>query len=302
MKAALDVGTNSVRLFVAKVYKDRLEPVLKEVRVTRLGQGVDHNQLLDQKAMERTLAALAELVAQIPAGVPTAIVATSAVRDGKNGSEFAQLVLERTGIPLQVLTGVQEGKLSFRGAVFSLANLTLADPMTIVDIGGGSTEIYTGTKQGELLAGDSLQLGAVRLLERFPQLDSQMREAIVTTLSPLTEINLRFKPQTLVALGGTATSLAVIIQDLPKYSEEKIAGFSFSLAELESCYTRLGKLSVAERRKIPSLQAGREDVIVYGAAILVEVMKLMGFTRVYIALGDLLYGALKCENMAIFDS
>lgn len=282
--AAIDVGTNSVRLLVAKVAQDKVGPLAREVQVTRLGQGVDEKHRLDPVAMERTLSVLTAFTALIPQGAPAFVMATSAVRDAENGKEFAQLVKDRTGLTLQVLSGLEEAELSFRGAVFSLHDAHLPDPITVVDIGGGSTEIYTGTSTGELLGGGSAQIGAVRLLERG-------RSDVVPILRPVVQKNLELCPQTLVAVGGTATSLAAIIQGLQTYNDEKVTGFSCSLDKLRKCSEKLGRLSLEERRQIPSLQAGREDVIVYGAAILVQVVELMGFSKFYTTSGDLLYGS-----------
>ena len=283
--AVLDVGTNSVRLLVAKVAQDKVEPLIRGVRITRLGQGVDERRRLDPEAIDRTLAALTELTALIPRDTTASIMATSAVRDAENGEKFAQLVKDRTGLTLQVLSGLEEAELSFRGAVFSLQDVHLPDPITVVDIGGGSTEIYTGTGGGGLLGGGSAQIGAVRLLERGGS-------DFLPILGPVVQENLGFCPKTLVAVGGTATSLSAMIQDLQEYSDEKVTGFSCSLDELRKCYEKLGRLSVGERRQIPSLQEGREDVIVYGAAILVQVVELMGFSKFYTTSGDLLYGSL----------
>ncbi|HBN95859.1 MAG TPA: phosphatase [Firmicutes bacterium] len=289
MRAVLDVGTNSVRLLVAKVSQGKVEPLTREVKVTRLGQGVDERRRLDPVAMGRTLAALSELTALIPKGAPISIMGTSAVRDAQNGKEFAELVKMETGLSLQILSGLEEAELSFKGAVFSLQDLHLPDPVTVVDIGGGSTEVYTGTRGGTLLGGGSAQVGAVRLLEKGESSDLSID---LSLLEPVVQENLKFSPKTLVAVGGTATSLAAMIQDLQEYSDEKVTGFFCSLEELKKCYRKLGRLSLEERRHIPSLQAGREDVIVYGAAILIRVVELMGISQFYTSSGDLLYGWL----------
>ncbi len=293
MKAVLDVGTNSVRLLVAEVTSDCLKPLITETIVTRLGEGVDESHSLSTMSMARTLNAVADLVALIPSGVPTSILATSAVRDASNRQDFAKLVHERIGLSLEILPGLMEAELSFSGAVFSLKRINLQDPITVVDIGGGSTEIYTGTAQGGLLWGGSAQVGAVRMLERFEKAShSAMEREVEELLRPLVQENLMCNPKTLVAVGGTATSLAAMIQNLPAYNDEKVTGFSFSLTQLTDMYNKLGRLSMDERRQIPSLQSGREDVIVYGAAILVKVVSLLGFKKTYSSVGDLLYGKL----------
>lgn len=299
MRAVLDLGTNSVRLLAAHVSQNKIEPLIRETRVTRLGQGVDKTKVLSEAGMKRTLKALAELIALIPDQTPTSLLATSAVRDAKNGLQFAQMVKERVALPLQILSGAEEAKLSFAGAVFSLKSLNLPGPLSVVDIGGGSTEIYTGLATGELLGGGSVQVGAVRMLERcistHPLLPSEqhlMEAEIENLLRPLSEENLGHRPETLIAVGGTATSLAAMIQSLEEYGDEKVTGFAFSFEALANIYAALGRLSLEERRQIPSLQRGREDVIVCGAAILFKAVEQMGFARVYTSVGDLLYGQL----------
>lgn len=299
MRAALDLGTNSVRLLLAEVSGQTITPLKKEVRVSRLGQAVDSSRALGEAAIARTLDALDDLVAQIPPDVPTTIFATSAVRDAKNSAEFAQLVKKRVGISLEILSGLQEAELSFKGAVLSLSDLNLPDPISVVDIGGGSTELYTGLQGGKLLGGGSAQVGAVRMLERFitkhPLLSeerSRMESEIARLLYPLVQENLRFEPKTLVAVGGTATSLAAMLLDLEKYDDEKVTGYVFSAMELEEIYLKLSRLSLAERREIKTLQAGREDVIVSGAATLVTIAKLIGAKEIIVTAWDLLYGKL----------
>ncbi|HPT84355.1 MAG TPA: hypothetical protein PLM25_10720 [Limnochordia bacterium] len=299
MRAALDVGTNSVRLLVAESTAQGLRPVRRAMRIVRLGEGVDAAGRLNAQAVERTLQALEELKNLIPPGVPVAAFATSAVRDAKNGQEFARLVEERLGFPLEILSGEREAELSFAGAVWSLRELKLPEPITVVDVGGGSTEIYTGLGTGELLGGGSSQVGAVRMLERFitahPLLSSEqlaMEAEIRRLLAPLAERSRALGPRSLVAVGGTATSLAAILQKLAEYSDEKVTGYAFSLEDLGRIYGQLGRLSLEERRQIPALQAGREDVIVCGAAILVQAAELLGFRKLYTSAWDLLYARL----------
>ena len=169
--------------------------------------------------------------------------ATSAVRDAQNGQEFARLVEECLGFPLEILSGSREAELSFAGAVLSVGHLGLPEPIAVVDVGGGSTEILTGTAQGELLGGGSSQVGAVRMLERFitshPLLQDEQRaleEEVRRILAPLVEQVRAYGPRTLIAVGGTATCLAAIMQNLAEYSDAKVTGVRFSLAELKEAY------------------------------------------------------------------
>lgn len=299
LRAVLDIGTNSVRLSVVKHGTLGFVPLRREVRITRLGQGVDSLGELHSLSMQRTLEALMELYQFIPSGTPTLILATSAVRDATNKHQFARLVEEKLGLPLRILSGLQEAEFSFGGAVFSLRELHLPGPFTVIDVGGGSTEIYTGLEDGTLLGGGSVQLGAVRMLERFitqhPLLESErlaMEAEIKALLLPLVKKNLDYQPQTLVAVGGTATNLAVLAQNLSVFTEEKVQGFSLSLESLVHLYQKLGSLTLEERKQIPTLQPGREDIIVCGTNILIQAVELLGVNQVITSVGDLIYGSL----------
>ena len=130
MRAVLDLGTNSVRLLVAERTPGGPKPLVRESRVTRLGAGVDQSQMLDEAAMARALEALADLTRQIPPGVPKLAVATSALRDARNGPVFARLIQETLGLPVRILSGTEEGELSFAGAVYSLQSWDLQGPIT----------------------------------------------------------------------------------------------------------------------------------------------------------------------------
>lgn len=299
VRSVLDVGTNSVRLLVAEVSGNKVIPLIRETRVTRLGKGVDALGCLGAQAIKETLNALQELSSLIPSGVSPQILATSAVRDARNRREFSTMVRKRTGWDLQILSGTKEAQLSFQGAVLSLQGFGLAEPISVVDVGGGSTEIYTGLSNGAVLGGGSVQVGAVRMLERFIsshpllyQEQLQMEEELQNLLLPLVCTNLQYGPQTLVAVGGSATSLAAIMQQLPGFDYEKVTGFSCSRQQLRDIYIQLSQQSLAELRRIPALQVGREDVIVCGASILVKILELMNFTELTVSVGDLLYGWL----------
>ena len=299
MRAVIDIGTNSVRLLVAEIVAGQVQPLIRATQITRIGQGVDASRRLQKDAMERTLRTLENFANQTPPGVPVQVLATSAVRDAVNKDEFVHLVAERTSLELRVLTGAEEAELSFRGAVLALQTRDLSYPVTVVDIGGGSTEIYTGDAQGNLLGGGSVQVGAVRMLERFitshPILETErqaMEQEIVELVTPLVQDNLQYGPQTLVVVGGTVTTLASILQELTCFDYDKVGGFAFSLKQLVDLYGKLGRLSLQERQQIPTLQAGREDVIISGTSILVQVTELLGFDRLIVSIGDLLYGSL----------
>ncbi|HHU62052.1 MAG TPA: hypothetical protein GXZ55_08870 [Natronincola sp.] len=299
MRAVLDIGTNSVRLLVAKVAKDTIEPYIQQIRISRIGEDIDGSGELSAIGIWRTVKALGELRAFIPPSIPVDVLATSAVRDGSNRQEFVDLIEKEFGWKIHVLSGLREAELSFRGAVDSLCSLNLSAPFTVIDIGGGSTEIYTGLDGDSLLGGGSVQLGAVRMLERHITTHpvickdrNALEKEIEEILAPLIKSNLDFGPKTVIAVGGTATSLAAIAQELTVFDLKRIVGYSLSLERLREIYINLGKLDLDERSLIAGMQKGREDIIVAGAAILVKAMELLNISQLKTSVGDLLYGWL----------
>lgn len=299
MRAVIDIGSNSVRLLVVEVAEYQFRDRIRDLRITRLGEGVDSLGKLSPEGIKRTMSALRELIDLIPDGIPIDVLATSAVRDASNREAFIDLVREEFCLNVHLLLGVSEAELSFRGAIRSVKNLSLPGPYTVVDIGGGSTEIYTGLTDGSLLGGGSLQLGAVRMFERHitshPVLVSEKNSLeceIENILRPLVQESLSFCPRTIIAVGGTATSLAAIAQELPSFEVKKLMSFSLSSMKLREIYDCLGKLNLEERSRVLGLQKGREDIIVAGAAILVKVVEMMKFPRIITSVGDLLYGWL----------
>lgn len=183
-RAVIDIGTNSVRLLVADTVGDAIEPIVQRLRMPRLGQGVDRSRRLSPEAMERTAAAIGELVAEARAAGAKSVkvVGTSALRDAANRQEFVDLVRKEHGLHVAVLSGHEEAALSFRGAVLGLSVLAgrsnpgaakagilhdlLRDFVCVLDVGGGSTELTCGTVAGDVLGRSSVDVGAVRMTEQ----------------------------------------------------------------------------------------------------------------------------------------
>ena len=154
MKAAIDIGTNSVRLLAVEHRRGVLVPLVKETKITRLGQSVDQAGRLNSEAMNRTIDVLVFFKEKrLPKGIIPTVIATSAVRDAANRDEFLENVHVRTGWNVRVLTGAEEALLSFRGALAALGPERIKEPAAVLDIGGGSTELYTGLADGTLLGG-----------------------------------------------------------------------------------------------------------------------------------------------------
>ena len=290
--AALDCGTNSTRLLISAPGA----PEVRLMRITRLGQGVDATKKLDHDAIARTVAVLMEYRELMDRHAVTRarLVATSAVRDAVNGDEFLAAASGVIGVPAELLEGNAEGALAFAGATASL-DLAPAD-VVVIDIGGGSTELATGTGEVREI---SLDLGCVRLTERFlhhdpPQtdeLDAALRfvraelDRAARAIAQLAEPGL-----TLVGLAGTVSTLAALAQGLAHYDRDRIHHFVLDAGTVGRWCDRLAAEPAASRGRRPGMTPGREDVIVGGVLVLREAMRRFGFDRCVVSEADILDG------------
>jgi exopolyphosphatase/guanosine-5'-triphosphate,3'-diphosphate pyrophosphatase len=295
--AAVDIGTNSVRLLVAE--RDgggQLHRIERLMRITRLGQGVDASHRLAPEAIERTLAVLREYRDVIDRlGVDRVrATATSAARDAGNGAAFIEPATDVLGCAPEVLSGDEEGALSFRGAT---AELDAADgPFLVVDIGGGSTEFTFGSTSLDAVL--SCDIGCVRLTEKFLHHDPPEPDELAQCLS-LTEVYLHDvarevaapgDPKTFVGLAGTITTVAAVEQGLATYDREKIHHFRLTRAAAEDVFRTLATESREQRLGNPGLEPERADVIVGGTCVLVEIMRYYGFDECLVSEADILDG------------
>ncbi len=272
--AAIDCGTNSIRLLITDLSASGQADVLREMRIVRLGQDVDRTRRLDAAAIDRTAAAAAEfadLIVQLGA-TKVRFCATSAARDAENGDEFADRIESVLGVRPEVLAGEQEAAASFLGATRALG----AGRTAVTDIGGGSTEIVVG--DGSSLATKglesavSLDIGSVRLTERFLASDppnvSEITDCMSyldAALAPVVDIDAvpRF-----VGVAGTVTTVAAHVLQLPSYDSAAIHGARLPLDDVRTACLSLVHMSVADRRALPFMHPGRADVIAAGALIL----------------------------------
>ncbi|AEF93015.1 Ppx/GppA phosphatase [Desulfotomaculum nigrificans CO-1-SRB] len=282
--ASIDIGTNSTRLLLAEVNNGVVTTVKTGLITTRLGQGINDGRLLPA-AMERTIAAIKTFLAQSREFGATGIVAaaTSAVRDAVNQAEFLQLTREATGLQVKVLSGEQEAAASYRGV---LAGLPIAPQSTLVlDVGGGSTEFIWPA--GNAVHYVSLPVGVVRMTEGGHS-DEQIKEIISDTL-------LQIKKQlagsfSLVAVGGTATSLAAMSLQLSKYEPALVHGHYLSLAEIDRLLTVLIAAGTEGRKKIIGLQPDRSDIILAGVRIIKLVLEGLELQGLTVSETDILHG------------
>jgi exopolyphosphatase/guanosine-5'-triphosphate,3'-diphosphate pyrophosphatase len=293
--AAVDVGTNSVRLLVAEAAPDgRLQPLDRQMRITRLGQGVDATGRLDDVALARTLDCL-DAYAQRWRDLDAAqvrITATSAVRDAANRDRFFSQARARTGVDAEVLTGEQEAATAFRGATSAVA---VDRPCLVLDIGGGSTEFILGDVEPDAMT--SRQLGCVRLTERCLPTDPPTREELadavgvvdaeLDAVAGLVDVG---RARALVGVAGTVTTLAALHLGLPAYEPERIHGTRVPAAAVAALTRRLAGMPSAERARLGPMAPGREDVIAAGAVILDRVLARFGFGEVVVSEADILDG------------
>ena len=299
--AAVDCGTNSVRLLIARASAAGLAEVDRRLFITRLGQGVDATGRFAPEALERTFAAMDDFAAQLGSlgGARTRVVATSAARDAANSAVFFDGVRARFGVDAEIISGAEEAALSYAGAVGALPGLPT--PALVMDIGGGSTELALGepaanvilsetaterqvagsmplgiSRQPDAGAGSplavSLDMGSVRLRERFfasdPPTPAQIEAAEAFADGLLDGSGVPFgDASSWVGVGGTATCLSAIALGLSSYDAAAVHGSTLTRETIDALSDRLLAMPVAEIVKIPTMVPGRADVICAGALI-----------------------------------
>jgi exopolyphosphatase/guanosine-5'-triphosphate,3'-diphosphate pyrophosphatase len=290
--AAIDCGTNSVRLLIADIADGQLVDVSRRMDIVRLGAGVDRTGRLAPEAIERTRVALVDYATQIAeAGVEASrMVATSASRDASNAEEFRAMVLATLGFAPEVVTGDEEARLSFGGAV---RGLDAEAPFLVVDIGGGSTEFVVGSTGVD--AALSVDIGCVRLTERHLHGDPPTEAQIAATERDITAAVDRALAavgtgRTLVGLAGSVTTVTAIALGLTEYRPECIHHARISRAEVSRVAADLLAATRAERLAIPAMHPGRADVIGAGALILRVIMDRSGLETLVASEHDILDG------------
>jgi exopolyphosphatase / guanosine-5'-triphosphate,3'-diphosphate pyrophosphatase len=307
--AAVDCGTNSLRLLVADVDPGRAEltDVARRMEIVRLGQGVDQSGRLAPEALDRTIGVLGEYADIIDGSAARAVrmVATSATRDASNAAEFTRRAKEELGIAPEVLTGAEEARLSFTGATAELAAAADEGPFLVVDIGGGSTEFVlgaAGAAAAEPRADHgrhaiSVDIGCVRMTERHlhgdPPDGGQVAAALAdidAALDTVTDAVPVRQARTLIGLAGSVTTVAAMAMGLPGYDPARIHHARVSAADVHQVTRSLLAQTRSARAAIGVMHPGRVDVIGGGALVLDRVMQRFGFGEVLVSEHDILDG------------
>ncbi|MGX1852787.1 Ppx/GppA phosphatase family protein [Streptomyces sp. NPDC055299] len=303
--AAIDCGTNSIRLLVADCdpATGELKDLDRRMQIVRLGQGVDRTGRLAPEALERTFAACREYAAVIKdlGAEQVRFVATSASRDAENREDFVRGVVDILGVEPEVITGDQEAEFSFDGATKELTGRAdLERPFLVVDIGGGSTEFVLGSDS--VRAARSVDVGCVRMTERHlvhegaisdpptPGQISAIKTDIAAALDRAEETVPLGEAATLVGLAGSVTTVAAIALGLDQYDSEAIHHSRIPLATVREITDRMLASTHAERAAIPVMHPGRVDVIAAGALVLLSIMERTGAAEVVVSEHDILDG------------
>ena len=296
--AAIDCGTNSIRLLIAEPDgSGGLADLERRLEIVRLGQGVDATGEFHPDALRRTFAAVdgyAELIkkAEVPTG-KVHFVATSAARDVKNRETFFAGVKERLGVLPDVISGETEARLSFLGALSRVK--PEGEPVLVMDIGGGSTELITGGANGDLHSAVSLDVGSVRVTERFfkqnPVADDDLERAAGYVDDLLTGSGVDFDSiGAWIGVAGTVTTLAGVYLELERYDRERVHGARIPLAAIAEQLHRLAELTVDQIRALPSMHPGRADVITGGALVESRIAARVHLDHLIVSESDILDG------------
>src|SRR3989338_789127 len=317
--ASIDIGTNTLRLLIADIDNKRLKPVFLKRIITRLGGGYTETAGIADKARERTIKALKLFSEKLKENRVEEVraVATSVVRRAKNREEFLGGVREQTGLEVSTISGDEEARLSLRGVLSVIGHHNKR--CLVVDIGGGSTE-FIAVADGKMAGAWSLEMGVVHLTEKYLKTDpptpyelNAMENEIKGVIANLKDLMSQSLPSAFslepsalfIGTAGTITTLAAIDQGLEKYEPDKINNYILKYTAIKKIDNHLASLPLRQREEILSLEKGREDIIIPGAAIVLKAMEGFGFSSITVSDAGLLEGILldkaqmsklKCQN------
>ena len=296
--AVIDAGSNTFRLLIGYLDGGRPVRIRSERRVTRLARGLGQSQLLGEKGIESSLAALRDFSSEIRSlGVRTVrAVGTSALREAQNGAEFVRMACQECGIEIEIISGRREAELTAKGVVAGFE--PAPKEAFIADIGGGSTEwiVLSCTESTSAVRG-SIPIGVVKLSEAMVAgaCDSASLHLLIDpAFEPALESAAALRrPPLFIGTGGTVTTLASIDLGLADYDPARVHGHTMHTDRLDSLYDMLSGLPAEERRRVPGLDSGREDLIIPGVLLTMRLARLLGCGSVTASDYGLLEGLLK---------
>jgi exopolyphosphatase/guanosine-5'-triphosphate,3'-diphosphate pyrophosphatase len=292
----IDIGTNSIRMLMARLEDRHIVYSEKSLEMTRMGEGVDKTKRLSLAAINRSINALGKFKAEAKKQGIDKIhaIATSAVRDAVNKDEFLRLAKHELDLDIEVINGEREAELGFMGVINGI-NKEIKN-LLVIDIGGGSTEFIFGDDKG-IKYSKSLNVGAVRMTDKHvtndPITDKEMASMTADIRDILSEIldNINgFGKVHAIGIGGTATTLAAIAQELEIYDRDKVHNYELKAKEIQDMTEKFKNLNNDQRKKIKGLQPKRADIILAGSTILYEILAALDIEKIGISDFDNLEG------------
>lgn len=286
LAAVIGIGSNSVRALVARNNGGVFERLYRDREGTRLFAGLDSQGNLKEESILKTADAVRRMAASAreKGAAELSIFATSAARDAANGRDFLKAVEQAAGIPPVILSGEEEARLSFFGASRAVRDECFCG---VIDIGGGSTEIVAG--QGEDIEyAFSCQMGAVRLYREIPIAAKEDMKSVMDAASEILEGKLKEQggfrlPETWIGTGGTFTTMAAMVKEIPWTARTHMHGTRVTVAEIRQVGEKLAGMPLEERIRLPGLQPGRADIVVHGICILLAVMERFGIGTITVS-------------------
>lgn len=296
--ATVDIGTNSMRLLIADYEDNKIINRKKYVEVTRIGKGVDEKGMISKDAINLNSKVLERFInlAKSKNCEKICVIGTSALRDSKNSEEFVKKAYEKTGINVEIISGEMEANLGFLGikSILDEKKYTLT-----IDIGGGSTEFILGNNHGDLVFSKSENIGVVRLTERFLKDDIptdiqiiEMNKYIEAVTSDTIQVLKTYDIGKVIGIGGTATSISAIIQQMEIYCSDKVHNSKIYYDEIVDIYINLKSMTIQEKKMIVGLQPKRADVIFTGVCIMKKIMSMLDIEYITVSEYDNLEGMI----------
>ncbi|MCR5731404.1 MAG: Ppx/GppA family phosphatase [Sphaerochaetaceae bacterium] len=299
--AVIDVGSNSVKLFVGSLDNGSLVTVIDELNIARLSEGMTKSGLLSSDAIYRNVEAISIFLdkARMLGAEKVYCIGTMALRSAENSDEFRRRLFERTALELSILPGVEEARLSYLAAVSSIDKL---DNLLVFDTGGGSTEFIYGKKEG-IENRFSLDLGAVRLTENYLVSDPVKKEEICRARREIVRMLESSLPVSascqVIGIGGTVTTMSAVKQKLEEYDSSLVQGSVLTHEDIKAQVDLYSSLKIEDRKKICGLQAKRADVILAGSLIVDEILSVLNVSSLTVSDRGLRHGLCNEKLVAI---
>ena len=300
--AGIDIGTNSMRLIIIDISNNEFRPVYRQFKTTRIGKDLHKNGfLLDEKIDENTEVFLSlKKICDEYSCDKIISFATEAVRCASNGNVLTERIYKSSGIRVRIISGEEEAKLTFDGAVYSVDKKIIDRKVSVIDIGGGSTEIGYGEFDGSafvLKKGISFPVGCVNMTEKFytggyPVNKNNLMEMGSFIDRKINDLKLDLSESRIIGVGGTLTCLYAIKNDLKKYDPAIIHNKEITADDIENIYCRLLDMPIEEREKLPGLNDNRGDIIIAGLYILQSAMRKFKINKLIISEYGIIVGAV----------